>query len=110
MPESLKRFPHDRSPEKRSAIAHLILVMQIPGAGSLKDKRHVLSALLAKIRDRYPVSAAETGYQDLWQKAVVEVVMVSADPVVPGRIFGKILELVYSNPEVLLLDSHQESL
>jgi len=106
----LKRFPHDSSPEKRSAIAHLILVLHIPGAQSLKEKRRVLSSLIGKIRDRYPVSAAETGYQDLWQKAVIEVVMVSPDPLLASRILEKIADLVLSNPEVVLLDSHRESI
>lgn len=56
------------------------------------------------------MSAAETGYQDLWQRSAVEVVMVSVDSNLPERIFGKIIEQVSSFPEVELLDSHQESL
>lgn len=106
----MKRFPHDNSPEKRSSIAHLILVLHIPGARSLKEKRHFLSGLIGRIRERYPVSVAETGYQDLWQRALVEVVMVSSDTRLPVRIFEKIVDLARSNPEIELLDSHQETL
>lgn len=107
---SLKRSLRDPSPENRSAIAHLILVLHFPGAHSLKEKRQILSSLIGKVRERYPVSAAETGYQDLWQRALVEVVMVSSDPILPPRIFGKIIDLVTSNTEIVLLDSHQESI
>lgn len=106
----MKRYPHDGVPEKRSAIAHLILVIHFPGTGSLKEKRQLLSGLVAKIRDRYPVSCAETGYQDLWQRALVEVVMVSEDSSAPERVFEKILDLVRSNPALDLLDSLKESL
>ena len=106
----MKRFHHDHNPEKRSQIGHLILVLHFPAVHSLKEKRQILSSLISKIRERYPVSAAETGYQDLWQRSAVEVVMVSVDSNLPERIFGKIIEQVSSFPEVELLDSHQESL
>lgn len=106
----MKRFPHDRSPEKRSAIGHLILVLFIPGARSLKDKRQVLQSLVSRTRDRFPVSVAETGYQDLWQRSVVEAVIISSDPDLPGKVFEKILELFRSDPAVDVQDAHQEFL
>lgn len=106
----MRRSPHDRSPEKRSAIGHLILVLFLPGAHSLKEKRQVLQSLLSRTRDRFPVSVAETGYQDLWQRSVVEAVMISSDPGLPGKVFEKILELFRSNPAIEVLDTHQEFL
>ena len=106
----MSRSTHERDPHQRSPIAHLILVLHFPDVHSLKEKRHLLSSLTAKIRERYPVSVAETGYQDLWQRAVVEVVMISSDPLLPERIFEKISEMVLSTPEMVLLDSHREFL
>ncbi|MCL4486014.1 MAG: DUF503 domain-containing protein [Nitrospirae bacterium] len=106
----MSRSHRDRDPSKRSRIDHLILILHFPAVHSLKEKRQVLSGLLSKIRDRYPVSVAETGYQDLWQRALVEAVMISSDPSLPDRIFEKIRELVLSYPEIVLLDSHRESL
>ena len=106
----MKRHPHDRNPEKRSAIGHLIVVLFIPHSRSLKDKRQVLQSLLSRARERFPVSVAETGYQDLWQRSVVEAVMISADADLPGRIFEKVLELFRSDPFVELQDVHQEVL
>ena len=106
----MSRSLHDGDSSKRSQIDHLILVLHFPATHSLKEKRQVLSGLLAKIRDRFPVSVAETGYQDLWQRALVEVVMISSDPGLSDRIFEKIRGLVISFPEIVLLDSHRESL
>ncbi len=106
----MKRYPHDRNPEKRSAIGHLILVIYIPDSRSLKDKRQVLQSLLSRTRERFPVSVAETGYQDLWQRSVVEAVMISADSDLPGRIFEKVIELFRSDPFVEIQDVHQEVL
>ena len=106
----MKRYPHDRNPEKRSAIGHLILVLFIPDARSLKDKRQVLQSLLSRVRDRFPVSVAETGYQDLWQRSVVEAVVISADSDLHARIFEKVIDLFRSDPFVELQDVHQEFL
>jgi uncharacterized protein YlxP (DUF503 family) len=47
---------------------------------SLKDKRMILRRLKDRLRNRFNVSLAEIGYQDLWQRALVAVAMVSADP------------------------------
>ncbi len=106
----MKRSRHEKNPEKRSQIGHLILILHFPTVHSLKEKRQILSGLLARIRERYPVSIAETGYHDLWQRAVVEAVMISEDPVVQVRVFGKIVDTVSSLPELELSDSHQEFL
>ena len=54
----------------------LILALQtwdlhLPGCHSLKDKRGVLRSLTAGLRRQLNVSVAETGHQDLWQRAEI---------------------------------------
>jgi uncharacterized protein len=63
----------------------------------LKDKRGILKPLTAALRQQLNVSVAETGHQDLWQRAeiacaavgsarpVVEQLLRSADRLVEGR-------------------------
>lgn len=41
----------------------------IPGVVSLKEKRMALKSLKDRIRKKYNVSVAETGYQEKWQRA-----------------------------------------
>ena len=41
----------------------------IPDGHSLKDKRRVLQSVKTRVRDKFNVSVAEVGEQDLWQKA-----------------------------------------
>ncbi len=41
----------------------------IPNAASLKEKRMVLKSLKDRIRKKYNVSLAETGYQEKWQRS-----------------------------------------
>jgi len=39
----------------------------------------MVKALKDRLRDRFSASVAETGYQELWQRAVVSAVCVSSD-------------------------------
>jgi uncharacterized protein YlxP (DUF503 family) len=57
----------------------LTLELHFPGARSLKDKRHVLRGLQARIRKQFNVSVAEVEFQDLWQRARLAVVAVNTD-------------------------------
>ena len=57
--------------------------LHLPGCHSLKEKRGVLKPLTATLRQQLNVSVAETGHQDLWQRAEIACAAVgSARPVV----------------------------
>jgi len=55
----------------------LELELQLHTPQSLKQKRAVIKSLLGRLRNRFPVSCAETGMLDLWQRARIGLVMVS---------------------------------
>ncbi|MGH9580280.1 MAG: DUF503 domain-containing protein, partial [Terriglobales bacterium] len=59
-------------------IAYLTLEVRIEGARSLKDKRQVLRSVKDGLRARFNVSVAETDASEMWQRATVGVVSVSA--------------------------------
>ena len=52
-------------------VAVLVIDLHFPDAGSLKAKRKELSSLKAQLRTRLGVAVAETGHQDLWQRATL---------------------------------------
>lgn len=57
--------------------------LHLPGCHSLKEKRGVLKPLTSGLRRTLNVSVAETGHQDLWQRAEIACAAVgSARPVV----------------------------
>lgn len=60
-------------------IGLLTLEIHIPDARSLKDKRQVLRSLKDRLRAHYNVAVAELDHQELWQRARVGVVSISAD-------------------------------
>lgn len=53
------------------------LVLSIPGARSLKDKRRVVKSLKDRVRARLPVSLAEVGELERYQVATLGVAVVS---------------------------------
>ncbi|MBV9817360.1 MAG: DUF503 domain-containing protein [Solirubrobacterales bacterium] len=52
-------------------VAVLVIHLHFPDAGSLKGKRKELSSIKAQLRGRLGAAVAETGHQDLWQRATL---------------------------------------
>jgi uncharacterized protein YlxP (DUF503 family) len=48
-------------------------------AQSLKEKRSVIKPILARVRDRFNVSAAEVEDQDTWQRSTLAFACVASD-------------------------------
>ncbi len=61
------------------SIGVLNLELRLPDAHSLKDKRHTVKGLKDRLRVKFNVAVAEIDYQDLWQRALISAVTVSAD-------------------------------
>jgi uncharacterized protein YlxP (DUF503 family) len=61
------------------ATVSVLLTIYLPGAQSLKDKRAVVRSLVARLRSRLNLSAAEVGDQDRLQHAQVGFAVVSGD-------------------------------
>ncbi len=53
--------------------------LSISESRSLKSKRKVVRQVLDRVRAKFPVSAAEVGGQDLWQRAVLGFAYVTSD-------------------------------
>ncbi len=54
-------------------IGALVVELHFPACRSLKDKRAVLRPVIEGARSRFAVAVAEAGYQELHQRAIVEV-------------------------------------
>jgi len=71
-------------------ILKLELVLHAPG--SLKEKRSIVKKLIGRCRSRFPVSMAETGMHDLWQRAEVGISMVGVEEGVVQSVFDRLEE------------------
>jgi uncharacterized protein YlxP (DUF503 family) len=57
----------------------IVWELEVHGAQSLKDKRRVVNSLKERLQARFKVSAAETRYHDLWQRAEIAAAVVSGE-------------------------------
>jgi uncharacterized protein YlxP (DUF503 family) len=53
--------------------------LHLPACHSLKEKRSILKPLTTGLRRTLNVSVAETGQQDLWQRAEIACAVVGSD-------------------------------
>ena len=84
--------------------------LYLPESQSLKAKRQVLLSVKDKVRDRFNVSIAEVGDQDLWQKAVLGIASVANERKHVNQVLDQVVNLIRSIPMVDLLQCHIEFL
>lgn len=72
---------------------------------SLKQKRAVVRPIVAELRRRFEVSAAETGAQDLYRRAEISVALVAGDHRHVVQVLEQCERLLAGRPEVELLSA-----
>jgi uncharacterized protein YlxP (DUF503 family) len=75
-------------------VAAIRLELSIPHAASLKAKRQVLQSLITKVRGRFGAAVAEVGDQDLWQRSVVGIALVSGEESHAREMAAKVRDFV----------------
>jgi uncharacterized protein len=85
-------------------IAYCVLELYLPYSQSLKDKRMVLRKAQDRLRAKSNFSIAEVDYQDLWQRAKLAAVTVSADNAVLERVTQKFVQDAEDLLQELLID------
>ena len=85
----------------------LALDLLLGDVHSLKQKRAVVRPVVAELRRRYAVSAAEAGHLDLHRRALVGVAVVSADRAHCVEVLDACERLVAMHPELEVLAAHQ---
>ncbi len=81
-----------------------VLDLHIPHARDLKSKRRVVRSLVDRLHSRLRVSVAETGAQDLHQRAELGVALVARDGAEAQRLLDEVLAAVDEEGEAMLLD------
>jgi hypothetical protein len=79
--------------------------LKIPGARSLKAKRHVIKGLTAALRQRFAVSVAEVDHHDLWQRTAIAVACVGGEAHHLRRVMHEVDVLVERWGEVEVLSA-----
>ncbi len=74
---------------------------------SLKDKRSVVRPLVAELRRRFEVAAAEVDALDLHRRASIGATLVAADRAHVVEVLDAVENLLAQRPEVELLAAHR---
>lgn len=86
------------------------LVLQIPGARSLKDRRQVVKSFKERARARLPVSISEVGDVERHQVATLGAVTVARESAHCTSVIAQLTEMAGSLPDGVLADVRTEVL
>jgi len=70
-----------------------VLELHLPHAHDLKAKRRVVKSLVERLHARFRISAAETAWHDLHQRAEIGVALVARDAAEAERLLDEVLRL-----------------
>jgi uncharacterized protein YlxP (DUF503 family) len=91
-------------------VGTLVADLLLGDVHSLKQKRAVVRPIVAELRRRFEVSAAETGSQDLHRRAEIAVAVVSGDHAHAVDVLAGCERLLAGRPEVDLLSARTRML
>lgn len=91
-------------------IGVLTLELHLGEANSLKDKRRIIKSLIDRIKNRFNVSVAEVGEQDLWQRSTVGISMVSCEQAHVHQVLASVVKFVEKQGTVLITNFRTELL
>jgi len=86
----------------------LALDLLLGDVHSLKQKRAVVRPVIAELKRKYDVSAAEAGHLELHRRTLLGVAVVAADAAHCRDVLDACERLVASRPEVEVLSARQQ--
>ena len=89
-------------------IAAMIFRLHAPWVHSLKEKRMIVKSLVAKLQNRFHVSAAEVSEQDTHQIVVIGVASIVPNSALADSVMNEISLFVEENTEAEILDETRE--
>jgi uncharacterized protein YlxP (DUF503 family) len=78
--------------------------LHLPGARSLKDKRHDVRSLVERLRHRLAVLVVESDHQDLHQRAALAMTALATDAEAARGTVARALDVVHETFPGVVLD------
>lgn len=89
-------------------IGSVIFELGIGQAFSLKDKRRIMLGLKDRLKNKFNVSISEIGSHDIWNRADLAVVTVSADRQRVESVLSSVMDFVEKYFEVEIISINEE--
>jgi hypothetical protein len=77
-------------------------------SNSLKEKRHVIKSMIERIKSKFNASVAEVGYNELWNRSIIGVSVVSNNRNLCEASISKIISFVDNDERVEILNCYKE--
>ncbi len=68
--------------------------LRLPENDTLKGKRQVLKSIIAQVRNKFNVSIAEVGDNDVWQIATLGIAVVTNEGRFADEVMSKVLDFI----------------
>jgi len=82
--------------------------LELPGVGSLKEKRRILKSLMARLRNSFNISIAEVGDNDVLRTATLGAAVVANSSSFADQVIAKVVNRIEAEPELILADYQTE--
>lgn len=89
-------------------IAVITFRLHAPWVHSLKEKRMIVKSLIAKLQNKFHVSAAEIDEQDTHQIVVIGIASIVPHHAMADSLMDEISSFVESNTEAVILEEVRE--
>ncbi len=94
--------------DKEMKIAAMKFVLRAEWVHSLKEKRMIVKSLIAKLQNKFHVSAAELDEQDNHQIIIIGVAAIVAHNAMADSLMDNISHFVEVNTEAEIIDEERE--
>lgn len=78
--------------------------IHLPAAGSLKEKRSVVTSIVRNLDQMHGVAASEVDHLDVWQRALLGAAVVGGEVGHVQSVMDSAERYVWSRPEIEVLD------
>lgn len=78
-------------------------------SNSLKEKRHVIKSIIERIKSKFNASVAEVGYNELWNRSIIGIAVVSNNRNLCDASISKIISFVDNDERVEILNCYKET-
>jgi uncharacterized protein len=90
------------------AVMVLTWEFRLPGCRSLKEKRSVIRSLRDRLQHGFRVSVAETGHQDVHDRAQFTVALAAADGPTAAALAHRVAQFVEAHEGLWILEHRRE--
>lgn len=79
-------------------------------SNSLKEKRHVIKSIIERIKSKFNASVAEVGYNELWNRSLIGIAVVSNNKGLCEASISKIITFIDNDERVEILSCYKETI